>query len=182
MKGHWNLSGKLPAFLERCKYPALILLLGLALVLWPSGREEASAPQEAPAASEAAAADPGEEYRLRTEKQLADLLSQIDGAGRVRVMLTLKTGPAAVYQTDRTESLTREGEKENRSSEERTVIFDRGSAYDEPAVVSTAYPVFQGALIVAEGGADPTVRLQLTGAAAALLGLGADQITVVKMK
>ena len=61
-------------------------------------------------------------------------------------------------------------------------MIGRGSAYDEPAVVSTAYPVFQGALVVAEGGADPSVRYQLSAAVAALLGLGADQITVVKMK
>ena len=57
-----------------------------------------------------------------------------------------------------------------------------GSAYDEPAVVSTAYPVFQGAVIVADGGADPSIRYQLSSAVAALLGLGADQITVLKMK
>ena len=62
------------------------------------------------------------------------------------------------------------------------MILSRGNAYDELAVVQTAYPVFQGALVVAEGGADPKVRLQLSAAVAALLDLGADQITVVKMK
>ena len=62
------------------------------------------------------------------------------------------------------------------------MILNRGSAYNEPAVVSRAYPVFQGALIVAEGGADAQVRFQLSAAVAGLLGLGTDQITVVKMK
>ena len=116
------------------------------------------------------------------ERELSGMLSQVEGAGKVQVMLTLKTGPASQYQTDRSLTASREGEKESQSSEERTVMIGRGSAYDEPAVVSTAYPVFQGALIVAEGGADPSVRYQLSAAVAALLGLGVDQITVVKMK
>lgn len=172
---------KLPGLLERYKYPALILLLGVFLVLWPSGRAE-PVTQTTPetAASEPAPAEP--DYRAEMERELAALLSQVDGAGQVKVMLTLKTGPSAQYQTDRSVSVSREGEKESQSSEERTVMIGRGSAYDEPAVVSTAYPVFQGALIVAEGGADPSVRYQLSAATAALLGLGADQITVVKMK
>ena len=181
MKISKELLGKLPAWLERYKYPALILLLGVFLVLWPSGRKETAEPKmPEPAATENTRED--EDYCAKMEQQLAALLSQVDGAGRVKVMLTLKTWPSSQYQTDRSVSTSREGERESQSSEERTVMFGRGSAYDEPAVVSTAYPVFQGALIVAEGGADPSVRYQLSAAVAALLGLGADQITVVKMK
>ena len=181
MKEGKELLGKLPALLERYKYPALTLVLGLFLVLLPSGRKESAAQTTTEAAAtEAPAAEP--DYCAEMERELAALLSQVEGAGRVKVMLSLKTGPASQYQTDRSVSTSRDGEKESESSEERTVMIGRGSAYDEPAVVSTAYPVFQGALIVAEGGADPSVRYQLSAAVAALLGLGVDQITVVKMK
>ncbi|MBO4420157.1 MAG: stage III sporulation protein AG [Oscillospiraceae bacterium] len=172
---------KLPAILDRYKYPALILLIGILLVLLPAHQKEAAVP-ESPETSEAESGFSEGDYRARMEQELSELLSQVEGAGRVKVMLTLKMGPAARYQTDRSVSSSREGEKESQSSEERTVMIGRGSAYDEPAVVSTAYPVFQGALVVAEGGADPSVRYQLSAAVAALLGLGADQITVVKMK
>lgn len=171
----------LPALLERYKYPLLILLLGAALVLWPSkGGKAEAAPVTEP--EESVPEDIGARYRAETEAQLEQLLSQIDGAGRVRVMLTLKTGPAANYQTDRDSSEDRDGERVQSALEEKTVMVSRGSAYNEPAVISTAYPVFQGALVVAEGGADPRIRYQLSAAVAALLGLGADQITVVKMK
>ena len=180
MKQIKGFLGRLPALLERYKYPALILLAGVALVLWPGGSREAE-PQTPTEVTEAAG-EPGEAYRARVEEELAALLSQIDGAGKVRVMLTLKTGPAARYQTDRSDAQSREGDRESRTTQEKTVIIDRGSAYDEPAIVSTAYPEFQGALIVAEGGGDPTVRYALSAAVGALLGLGADQITVVKMK
>lgn len=187
MKLEWKLPAKLPAFLERYKYPILIVLLGVILMLWPS-HEKQEEPYQEPQRSfetvqaEPAAQDNGMEYCRRTEQKLEAALSQIHGAGRVRVMLTLKSGPAASYQTDKTRTETQEGERSSLSSEEKTVMVDRGSAYNEPAVVSTVYPVFQGALIVAEGGADETVRYQLCAAVSALLGLGTDQITVVKMK
>ncbi len=183
MKLEWKLPAKLPAFLERYKYPILIVLLGVILMLWPS-HEKQEEPQRSfdPVQTEPAAQDNGMEYCRRTEQELEAALSQIHGAGRVRVMLTLKSGPAASYQTDKTRTETEEGERSSLSSEEKTVMVDRGSAYNEPAVVSTVYPVFQGALIVAEGGADETVRYQLCAAVSALLGLGTDQITVVKMK
>lgn len=181
MKIGKELLGKLPALLERYKYPALILLLGLFLVSLPSNRVE-SEPQAPPQTEVAVQAPADGDYRAEMERELESILSQVEGAGRVKVMLTVKTGPATRYQTDRSASASRDGERENQSSEERTVMIARGSAYDEPAVVSTAYPVFQGAVIVAEGGADPSVRYQLSAAVAALLGLGADQITVVKMK
>ncbi len=178
----WNPKAltRLPALLERYKYPALILLAGLALMLWPSGKGEAQ-PQSLPEPVSTAETQLSEQdYRAQTERELEQLLSQIQGAGRVQVMLTLKTGPSQRYQTDRSQSQS--GEEGRLSWEEKTVILNRGSAYNEPALVSTAYPEFQGALVVAEGGDLPTVRYQLSAALAALLDLGADQITVVKMK
>lgn len=181
MKLDRELLGKLPSFLERYKYPAFILLIGLVLVLLPSGRSD-STPEEQPQIVATESETDEDDYCAKMERELAALLSQVDGAGRVKVMLTLKMGPASCFQTDRSLSSSRDGEKESQTTEERTVMIGRGSAYDEPAVVSTAYPVFQGALIVAEGGADPSIRYQLSAAVAALLGLGADQITVVKMK
>lgn len=182
MKLKWNLPGQLPALLDRYKLPLLILLLGVGLMLWPSKEDTSVAPTPTQALSEPEPADEGEAYRAKTERELEALLTQVDGAGKVRVMLTLRSGPSSHYLTDRTQTSVSESDRHSESVEEKTVILNRGSAYNEPAVVSRAYPVFQGALIVAEGGADAQVRYQLSAAVAGLLGLGADQITVVKMK
>ena len=183
MRSPKDILEKLPKLLDRYKYPLLILLLGVFLLLLP-GKKQDGTGTAAPSdnSPETDIRDLGESYRKQTEEALASLLSQIEGAGRVRVMLTLKTGPADQYQTDRSGSGTEEGDRRSSSWEEKTVMRTQGSAYHEPAVVTTVYPVFQGALIVAEGGADPNVRYQLSAAVAALLDLGTDQITVVKMK
>ena len=170
--------GKLPALLQRFKYPALILLIGIALMLWPARKKETTTnPAQAvlPAQTEP-------DYRAALEQELAQILSQIDGAGQVRVMLTLQSGPANQYQTDEASETRTEGEKTDTSTRRETVILSRGSAYNEAAVVRQYYPVFRGALIVSQGGDDPAVRYQLACAVSALLGIGTDQITVVKMK
>ena len=43
MKGSWKLPQGLAALLERWKYPALILLAGVVLVLWPGGEQKTEA-------------------------------------------------------------------------------------------------------------------------------------------
>ena len=91
--------------LEAFKYPALVLLIGLVLVLVP-GRKPAEPEQPdiqtktpEPASDEALA------YLAQTEQRLASILSRINGAGQVDVMLTLRSGKAHQYQSDyRTET------------------------------------------------------------------------------
>ena len=43
-------------------------------------------------------------------------------------------------------------------------------------------PVFQGAVVVCQGGDQPTIRLAIVEAVADATGLTADKITVLKMK
>ena len=168
--------------LSKFKYPALVLLLGLALVLWGGGRTETAAKTEPAAATEPQSADTDAEYCARITRELESILSQLDGAGRVRVMLTLKSGPVTQYQSDYDSATQTEGERSSTTTQQKTVILSRGSAYDEAAAVKTEYPRFQGALIVCEGGGEPGVRFAVTQAVSALLGLGTDRITVVKSK
>ena len=149
--------------IEKYKYPLLVLALGLMLACFPRSGQQ----QEEPAQ----AADPvtvtiGQESM---DARLESLLSQIDGAGQVRVMLTLSAGEETVYQSD-TDS--------QRSS---TVLYDVGSS--EEALVRQVLPeVYLGAVVVCQGADDARVRLAVVQAVSALTGLGADQICVIKMK
>ncbi len=181
MKGSWKLPQGLAALLERWKYPALILLAGVVLVLWPGGEQKTEPETAASQAAEESAEDP-EVYRRRMERELEGILSQVEGAGKVSVLLTLRNGPTDSYQTDLSTSGRGEGEDGTQERQEKTVMRENGSAYNEPILVTRAYPTFQGALIVSQGAGDPTVKYRILEAVAALLGLGTHQITVVKMK
>lgn len=182
MKRNVDWLKKAPDLLKKYRYPILVLLAGLVLTMWPFGKKQTAAVRPVETKPEASEEIEASDYRVRTEAELERILSQIDGAGRVRVMLTLRTGPETVYQTDITSQTQSEGEKTSVSSKTETVILSRGSSYNEPAVVRERYPQFQGALIVSEGGGSAEIRLQLVSAVSALLGIGTDQITVVKMK
>lgn len=172
MKPMTEAAGRVLAALKKYKYVALVLLLGVALLLLPSKSGETTETVEQTAETD------DEAYRLALEERLSAILTETTGAGRVLVLLTLRTGTQTVFQTDT--SITADAE---RSSEERkTVILSRGSAYDEAAASAVEYPLFQGALVVCEGADDPTVRLGVVNAVSALTGLSSSHITVLKMK
>ena len=182
MKVDLDWAKKLPVFLKRYRYPALILLLGLGLMLWPFHSKEKDQPVQALPVQTEVSEDEEAGYRKRMESELAKILSEIDGAGQVRVMLTLRYSKTAQYQTNEESQTQNDGSKINASKRTETVILSRGSSYNEPAVIRQVYPVFQGALIVSQGGDNAAVRYQIVNAVSALLGIGTDQITVVKMK
>ena len=175
---NWKeLPKKLAAILKKYKYAALVFVIGIGILLLPIGKTDKKAAETTTAAERS-----DDVYVRELEERLSSLLSQISGAGEVRVMLTLQTGSRTEYQTDTQVSSETDGTEKRSSEERKTVILSEGSAYDKAAVSAVRYPQFQGALIVSEGADLPSVRLALLQAVAALTGLNSSQITVVKLK
>lgn len=168
-------SRELKAKLGRFKYPALILLLGLVLLSVPthSGKKETAGTAQGP---------PESSETEEVEARMEAILGEIEGAGRVRVMLQYAAGEKSIYQTDSEQEIRTNGDgKETRTAVE-TVLSSRESSRDAPVVVQTIYPTFRGAVVVAEGADNSSVKLDLVNAVSSLTGLGADKITVIKMK
>ena len=167
------------ARLGKYKYALLVLLLGVVLLLLPSGGKAAKA--ETPAAQDAGQQEMAEDAAA-LQAQLGKLLSQIQGAGEVEVILTLRTGTQYVYQTDVTQE-ERSGEDDPQSSVTReTVLAASGSGQQQAVVTQTIYPTYRGAVVISQGADQPQVKLDLVCAVSSLTGLSADKITVVKMK
>lgn len=152
----------------RFKYALLILLLGVVLLLLPQKTAEAP-PEQA-----SVPAETEEDLEARLEA----VLSQVEGAGRVRVLLTLDAGTAYEYQTDVETRSDSDGSEVSR----RTVLASTGSGTDSAVTVRTTYPTYKGALVVCEGADSAAVRLSIIQAVSSLTGLGSDKITVIKMK
>ena len=154
--------------LDKYKYVLLVLVAGLALLLWPAGEQKEPA-QSAPGGGV-------EDFDLAgLEEKLSRVLSQVEGAGEVTVALTVKNGTERVPFTDRS---TAAGEREDRV-EEKAVVINTGSGQQTVVRLERA-PVFQGAVVVSQGGDRAEVRLLLTQAVSSLTGLGADKITICK--
>lgn len=152
------------ALLEKYKFVLLIVAVGLVLMILPSSKTEVVDEATRPQAT--CANDP--------ELSLEKILCQIEGAGRVEVMLTVLRGEKTVYQTD--SDLT-----ENNSSHD-TVVITGTDRLESGLVTQIIPPVYQGAIVICDGADDPTVRLCIVEAVSRSTGLGADHISVLKMK
>lgn len=157
--------------LQKYKYVLLVALVGVILLLWPSGGGE-----ELPQAAQAGSVDPFQTAAL--ERRLEEALSQIAGAGKVSVVLTLKETARQVVAQDGSAT---EGNAQT-SRELITVLASTGGGGQEPVLLQQLSPAYQGALVVAQGGGDPGVRLALSGALSALTGLGTDKIAICQGK
>ena len=161
---------KLVLFLKKYKFVALILLLGLVFMLIPNTR---SAEKKVPQTNTSA-----EKEEITFEEKLAEILNQIDGAGKVRVMLTISEGEEIVFQTD--EDLSTGSDTSDRKID--TVTVTDAQKNQSGLIRKVNPPVYRGAIIVCQGADDPVVKLAVTEAVARITGIGTNCISVLKMK
>lgn len=154
--------------LKKYKFVALILLVGLVLMLLPSGDSGDVSERESS----------GTTYSLEeTERRLEALLKDVQGVGQVNVMLTLKSSSALELAEDSSTSL-----RDSETKRERDVVTVSRGGGEEVVVTQERYPTYQGAVVVCEGGGNSAVRLSVIEAVSVLTGLGSDKITVVQWK
>ena len=162
-----ELISKMTNFLLKYRYVAIILVIGLVLMLIPFGSK--TEVQTKPIISS--------EEEPDVTAELTKILSQIKGAGKVSVMLSVKTGKTTVYQND--EDITG---GESGSIRQDTVIITDENRVQSGLVQHIVAPEYRGAIIVCEGADKPEVRLHIIEAVSSITGLGTDKITVLKMK
>ena len=153
---------RINAIFAKYKYPILVVLVGLGLLLLPD-REASLAPVPQETVSE-----------VSLERRLEELLSQVQGAGQVRVLLTEETGRETVYQTDV------QSDSDSHRSED-TVLVEDSSRNETGLVRRTMEPRYRGAVILCQGADIPGVKLAIVEAVRCVTGLGADEISVQKL-
>ena len=154
---------------KKYRFPALILLLGIILMTLPIKEKKAAEPVQT------------EEPNIsQTDLQgaLEDILCLIQGAGKVRVLLTEAAGEQTLYQTD--EDMQANGESE--SIRQDTVLLTDSAREEAGLIRQIIPPVYQGAVILCQGADSAAVRLAIIQAVASATGLTSDKIAVLKMK
>ena len=155
-------------FLRKYRYVMLIFLTGICLMLLPEGESKT---EPAPVVVQ-------REESPDLQTSLAKILSKIDGAGKVEVLLTEAVGPRTHYQMDEDIS---DGESTSDIRRETVVISD-GSRSENGLIFQVDAPVYQGAIVLCQGADSATVRLAIVEAVANATGLRSDKISVLKMK
>ncbi|WP_296115450.1 stage III sporulation protein AG [uncultured Eubacterium sp.] len=184
----------------------LILFLAgvlLLIVAMPAGKSSSKTAKQKNAQEEIAQANGTEsgeaDYEKTLEIRLAQILEGMDGVGNVQVMLTFQDQGESVVEKDVTMRQNAGtgssgqdsgggttgsfgmGNSGSRESSESTV-FLQSDGDETPFVNKEILPKIDGVLIVAEGGADASVRKNVSEAVEALFGLDAHKIKIVKMK
>ena len=158
---------RINAIVGKYKYPILIVLVGLGLMLLPERTDASPAPVQVEMI-------PG----ISLEERLEAILSQIEGAGQVRVLLTEESGRETLYQTDSTSESDDSG---SRTSDD-TVLVEDSARVESALVRQILEPEYRGAVVLCQGAEVASVRLAIVEAVRCVTGLGADKISVLKMK
>lgn len=147
---------------KKYKYVLLVLALGMVLMALPEGSEKV---EELP----------GTTVETKSiSDELEEILGQIDGVGKVKVLLTESAGAETLYQTDE--------DSDAQSIRIETVIVSNADRAEEGLVKQVNPPVWQGAIVVCQGAERPAVRLSVVEAVSNVTGISTNRITVLKMK
>lgn len=144
MKGILSLK-ELRGFLTDDKKLTVALIVGAALILFlsigglKSGETEAAPPYEDRSA-----------YEAELEKRLTDILSEIEGIGELRVMVTLDTSEQTEY-----------GKNEN-------------------MLISVKMPQVRGVIVVCGGGDSVIVREKVVRAVTSVFAVSSTRVSVIK--
>lgn len=160
---------KAAEFIRKYKYVVIVLFVGLVLMVLPSEHKKDQSP-----------------ILEQNEKQetfsvndvLAEILCKIEGAGNVKVLLTIASGKETVYQTD-----DRISTSENNSTTQIDTVTVTDSNRNQTGLIKQVNPpTYQGAIVVCQGADSATVRLAIVDAVSKVTGLSSDHISVLKMK
>ena len=165
-----KLTGKLQELIQKYKYAIVVLVVGIALLLIPDNQsKQENVEMTQPTVTGQASF---------TEDSLAQILQSVDGAGSVKVLLSVGAGEETVYQTDTQTSST---DTSDDQSVKTVIITD--SQRSESGLIRQVNPVvYKGAIVVCQGAESPAVRLAVTQAVSKITGLGTDSICVLKMQ
>ena len=155
---------QIPNLLRKENRARLAVLLGaaaMALILL----SELFSPGEKSAASGDTSRDENV-YRQQLEQQLEELISQVEGAGKTTVMITLESGEETIYALDTLSGQTQE--------QQTHVLLDDGTALAQ----TVCTPKVCGVAVVCEGGGDIRVTARITELVGALLDVPSNRICV----
>lgn len=152
-------------WLGKYKYLLLVVLLGLGLMLIPSGDRKDSTQNQVQSAPQ--------ETGLTLSQELEEILTRVQGAGKVQVMLTIAKGEEIIYQTD--------GSSAENGNKHDTVLVTDENRTQSGLIQQSIPPTYRGAIIVCQGADSPTVCLAIKEAVSKVTGLDISKISVLKM-
>jgi len=130
-------------------------------------------------------------YITEMENKLKNILKKVSGIGEVEVMITLKSSGKQIPLKDYPsieESLNEvdgEGGSRTNSSvkrDESTVLVRDGKGGEAPYILQETEPEVEGVLVIAEGGDNVQIIIDIIEAVEVLFNVPAHKVKVMKMR
>ncbi|WP_101697888.1 stage III sporulation protein AG [Clostridium minihomine] len=132
-----------------------------------------------------------QEYTQQVEQSLTELIGTINGAGSVKVLVTLERNTQYVYATEEkqvtqsTQDQAANATIKNQANDSRETkyILVKGSDGSQQALaVTEVEPIVKGVVVVCEGGNQPAVQKDIIDAVTTALNLSSARVCVIKAK
>ncbi len=129
-------------------------------------------------------------YVAQMEEKLEEVLSKLDGAGNVEVLITLQASEEKIVEKDipvvrsNTEETDSAGGTRTVSNVDmgESTVYSNVDNNSQPYVIQTISPRIEGVVVLAEGAGSGNVSINLTEAVQVLFGVEAHKIKVMKME
>ena len=159
---------------------AVICVLALIVIsVMPDGKKEEANVSTDPEVKTSAS----EKEQKDLESKLTQILSKINGAGDVDVMITFQSSEEVVpaYNSNTTTETTKEqdssgGERTTTSSTENKTMITSNS--NEPVILKTSEAEIKGVIVVASGANDQAVKELLYDAVKTSLQISCHQVEI----
>lgn len=135
--------------------------------------------------------DGSPDYIQYWEEKLEETLSCVDGVGKVRVLITLRSSEQKIVEKDGPEEYTDTSEEDAAGGirtigesrvEKSTIYTSDGQGGNVPYVVMTIPPLVEGVVVVAQMTDQEKVQPNIIEAIQVLFDIDANKIKIVKMK
>jgi len=178
---------------RRIENLVIILILGVIIIIVASSlfKEDKKTEKNAEVVETIALSSNKAQDELQEfEKRLEQILSEIQGAGNVKVMVTWNSDGEVVHAYNQTEeSVLREqqdgaegfSKSDEKKLQKELVFIDSGTGR-VPVVIQKIKPEVKGVVVVADGAGSSSVRQDIINAVEALLGIPRHRIQVLKRK
>lgn len=175
-----QLTEKLKKLVGKDKLISVAAILGIAaMVLLMFSECGSSEPK-----TEKISDNDAQQYRQELESELGSILSSIDGAGQVRVMITLQGSYEYIYAQENKNSSDSSQKADSSDLREETensyIIIDTDEG--EKALIRTELsPSIAGVVVVCEGADDELVCQRIMLAVTTALDISSKRVCVIKL-
>lgn len=163
---------------KQLRFLVALGLIGAALLIFANGIGTEQNKSENEQVSYSASTQQTDEIQNRLE----EILSQIEGVGRVSILITYEDSGRNIYvmegsyEEERRETSSETSEK---SSQNESVVTGGGTD-KEPLLETFVTPAIKGVVVVCDGGGDDIIRERIINTVATALQIRTSRIYVTK--